>query len=122
MDHQLIDDALAELASMPPEARSPTQILSWARLICIAAGAPIEETPPLQVAQLELHAATALLARKLGATSYSTEHQIRANRDPSLTAFIYVREGLCLYGQGLSGEAVLRALNQEATKFRPLVA
>jgi alkylation response protein AidB-like acyl-CoA dehydrogenase len=120
MDHQLIDDALAELAAMPAAARSPEHIQSWARLICSAAGAEIADPTPLQASQLELHAATALLARKLAATAYSTEFQIKGKGDPRLTAFIYVREGVGLYGRGYSVEQVLQALNQAAIRCLPV--
>lgn len=118
MDHQLSDESIALLAALPAEARSPEQVLSWARFICAAAGVEFDSPTPLQQAQSELHAATALLAKKLGAVSFTSEHQMRGQQDPELTACIHVGDGVVLLGRGSSAAQVLRALHQDASRCK----
>jgi hypothetical protein len=117
MDHKLIDQALAELFATPNDGRSPEMIQGWARFICAAAGVEIESTSPTQRDHVELHAAVAILAAELRATSHHTYLTFRHDCTPRLASYIFISDEVTLMGLGRTGEEVLQKIRLDAALF-----
>lgn len=119
MDHQLIDRALNELTSTPPETRTPEIIQAWASFICAAAGAEIESTTRIYSDWVELRASVALLAAELDGARYTVSVDAWFEEAPELKAFIFTDKTPALYGYGSTAEQVLQRLKEDSRLVQP---
>lgn len=116
MDHNLIDQALAELLSIARGDRTAEQIQGWAHLICEAAGAPIEASTPLQREHVALHSTCGLLAADLGAVNHRTFLVLHSERKAYISPHIQLTDTETLYASGTTAEEALQRLRAVITQ------